>query len=223
MGQQANRVAWRVLCLIERLTTKEYAMIDSQDVSFLPSSLGKRMQLGFVVKDLDAALRFWTEEMKVGPFVVIEESVGDRKFIHRGQPSDVQMSVALSYRGDVQIEIIAQANSAPSPYTEFFASGRQGLQHLAFCPEDYEKACGELERSGFKEVMSLYTSDGTKNVSYFESPPYLGLMVELVPFTPMRQTYYGAIKSLTETWDGSRPVRRFKSRAEFMSSLDCNA
>ncbi|MDR6861544.1 VOC family protein [Variovorax guangxiensis] len=190
---------------------------------FLPSSLGKRMQLGFVVKDLASALTFWTEEMKVGPFVVMEESIGDRKFVHRGQVSDVQMSVALSYLGDTQIEVITQANLAPSPYTEFFASGRQGLHHLAFYPEDYEQACRDLGHSKFKEVMALYTSDGAKNVSYFESPPYLGLMIELVPLTAMRQTYYGAIKRLAEKWDGGRPVRRFRTRADFLASEDCRA
>ena len=107
----------------------------------LSSFLGQKMQLGYVVADLDAALRFWTEALKVGPFVVIEDSLGDRRFMHRGQPSEVRMSVAFSYFGDVQIEFITQQNSAPSPYTEFLSiAPAGGLHHLAFWPQDYAQA-----------------------------------------------------------------------------------
>jgi catechol 2,3-dioxygenase-like lactoylglutathione lyase family enzyme len=39
-----------------------------------PGFLRDGTQLTYVVSDLDAALRFWTDVMKVGPFVVIEDS-----------------------------------------------------------------------------------------------------------------------------------------------------
>ena len=45
----------------------------------LPAFLGRQMQIAFVVKDLDEALRFWTEAMNVGPFVVIEGAMDDRQ------------------------------------------------------------------------------------------------------------------------------------------------
>jgi len=196
-------------------------MIAAPEVKHLSSFLGQRMQLGYVVADLDAALRFWTEVLQVGPFVVIEESLGDRQFLHRGRPSDVRMSVAFSYLGDVQIEFIAQSNRAPSPYVEFLSSGREGLHHLGFWPQDYPQACEELERHGFTEVCSIKMSDGTKNVSYYSGPAHLGAMIEVVPFTPARAKYFGGIKALAETWDGSRPIRRYSTRDEFIASPDC--
>lgn len=190
-------------------------------VELFPSFLDGSVQLGFVVKDLDAALRFWTEEMQVGPFIVIEESLGDRHFIHRGQKSDVKMSVALSYRGEVQIELIAQSNDAPSIYTEFFDRGGEGLQHIAFMTEEYEKAGRKLEQSGYEEVCSIQTADGIKNVSYYSGPAHLGVMVELVPMTPLRKKYYNGIKVLANSWDGSHPVRKYPTRAEFLNSDVC--
>ena len=190
----------------------------------LTSFLGQKMQLGYVVADLDAALRFWTEALKVGPFVVIEDSLGDRRFMHRGQPSDVRMSVAFSYFGDVQIEFITQQNSAPSPYTEFLSiAPAGGLHHLAFWPQDYAQACQELERRGFDEVCTIEMTDGTKNVSYYSGPVHLGTMIEVVPLTPARTKYFGGVKALVEEWDGSRPIRRYANRAEFMASPDCRA
>src|SRR5690348_10552039 len=107
-----------------------------------------------VVNDLDAALRYWSEVMEVGPWIVIEASLGDRKLIHRGVQSPVEMSLALSYIGETQLEIITQSNSAPSPYREFLDQGREGVQHIGFWPESYEQSCEELERRGFSEVMT---------------------------------------------------------------------
>jgi hypothetical protein len=71
-----------------------------------PPSLGSRMQLGIVVPDLEAALTYWTCRLKVGPFVLIEDPVGDAVFSHRGQSSSVKMSVAFSYVGDTMVELL---------------------------------------------------------------------------------------------------------------------
>jgi hypothetical protein len=198
-------------------------VIDSVVGKQLRSFLGQKMQLGFVVRDMDAALRSWSDDLNVGPFVMFEESLGDRKFIHRGRESDVRFAIAFGYIGDVQVEVISPTNSAPSPYQEFFEQGREGLHHLAFWPKNYEAACAELERAGFDEVCRIVTGDGIKNVSYYASPSYLGLMLEVVPMTDARATYFGAIKALADAWDGTRPLRKFKSRAEFLASPEGRA
>jgi len=124
------------------------------------SILGKRMQLGHVVSDLEAALEYWTRIMRVGPFVVLDTAVGDRQFFHRGQLSPVDFSIAISYIGDVMIELIKPINSAPSPYSEFLGSGREGLHHIGLWPADFEQTCAALAQSGFKEVSSIRRSDG---------------------------------------------------------------
>src|SRR2546425_2558004 len=98
------------------------------------SRLGTRMQLGHVVSDLDAALTYWTEALGVGPFVVLDSSVGDRQFFHRGEPSAVNFSIAISYIGDTMVELITPLNAAPSPYSEFLAQGREGLHHIGYWP-----------------------------------------------------------------------------------------
>ncbi|MNL33862.1 hypothetical protein D3C87_1557960 [compost metagenome] len=183
------------------------------------------MQLSFVVADLHEGLRFWTETMRVGPFVVIENSLADRRFIHRGQPSPIEMSIAFSYAGDVQIELISQKNAAPSPYTEFLGAGRQGLHHLGFWPADCESACSQLMSRGFEEVCSIDASNANPGarVRYLEGPAHLGVMYEIAPMTAERATYFAAIRRLAAGWDGSRPVRSYPSRAAFLESDDYRA
>jgi catechol 2,3-dioxygenase-like lactoylglutathione lyase family enzyme len=189
----------------------------------LPSTLGKRIQLGHVVSDLEAALKYWTEAMGVGPFVVLDTSVGDRHFVHRGQVSPVDFKIAFSYMGDVMIELIKPINSAPSPYSEFLGSGREGLHHIGFWPDDFDRTCAALEQSGFKEVSSICRSDGTKDVIYCDTPPAVGIMVELAQMPPVRTKFLGGIKLLADQWDGSRPIRRYADRASFIASSDCHS
>jgi catechol 2,3-dioxygenase-like lactoylglutathione lyase family enzyme len=190
---------------------------------YFPSFLGERSQIGMVVNDLDAALRYWTEVMEVGPWITIDASLGDRRLVHRGVDSPVEMSLALSYVGETQVELIAQSNAAPSPFREFLDQGREGVQHIGFWPENYEDSCKELERRGFEEVMTILTADGEKNVSYFQGPPVIGAMVEVVPLTAQRREFYGAIEALARSWDGTRPVRRFGTRPDFLASCDVTA
>jgi catechol 2,3-dioxygenase-like lactoylglutathione lyase family enzyme len=178
------------------------------------------MQVGMVVNDLDAALRYWTEVLEVGPWVVIEESLGDRTLYHRGEQSPVEMRLALSHLGETQVELISQSNDAPSPYREFLDQGREGVHHVAFWPKDYEAAVTELVGRGFEEVMTVRTVDGGRSLSYFEGPPVLGVMVEVAPLTEARRQYYSAIEVLARTWDGDRPIRRHRTRDDFLASED---
>lgn len=188
--------------------------------SSIPSILGRRMQLSMVVKDIDAAAHFWAEKLGVGPWILFENAMEGRRFVHRGQESKVNMSLAMTYAGETQFELIQQVNDAPSPYREFLDAGHEGVQHLEFWPEDYTASCQALELAGFEEVSVIYQPDGTKNGSYFVSPPNVGVVVAVVPMTPFRQTYMSTIERLAGSWDGNRPVRKFSSRNEFIASDD---
>jgi hypothetical protein len=181
--------------------------------------LGERVQLAFLVRDMDAAVKYWTETLRIGPFVVIEKSRGDRDIFYRGKPTATDFAVAFAYMGDVQIEFIQPTDDEPSIYKEFLDSGREGFHHLAYWPSDFEGACAHLEANGFSEIGSVRMKDGTLNVAYYETPGQVGTIIELVPLTADRAAYFGRIQRLSQTWDGvTRPVRRFVDRAAFLAS-----
>jgi len=184
------------------------------------AGLGKYVQMGHVVRNMDTALACWTKVMGVGPFVVLDSSLGDRRFFHRGERSAVDFSIAISYLGDVMIELIAPLNSEPSPYSEFLGSGREGLHHVGLWPDDLTKRWETLKESGFSEVSSIRRPDGTIDVIYCDTPSAIGVMMELAEMTPLRKRFLGGIKALAATWDGSRPVRRYADRAAFIASAD---
>lgn len=186
----------------------------------VPDVLGRRIQVSMVVRDIEAAARLWSDHLGVGPWIMIEDALEDRIFMHRGQPSDVKMSLALTYSGETQLELISQSNDAPSPYREFLDGDREGVQHLEFWPEDYAASCEALEGAGFTELSTINLPDGTKNASYYESPASVGVVVAVVPMTPYRHSYMSVIERLAATWDGTRHLRKFPTRADFLASDD---
>lgn len=186
---------------------------------------GRRMQLAILVPDLDAALEVWTERLGVGPFVVFEQSLGNRHFIYRGERSPAEIALAISYIGDTQIELICQRNDAPTIYTEKrLQEPAAGLpHHMAFWPDDMNVAHRELTSRGFEEVASIRAPTGEIDVYYFASPPSLGLMLEIVPMNSARRVYFSKIKELCEQPSVGKRVMRFKDKNEFLASIEAGA
>ncbi len=96
-------------------------------------------RIAYVVANLDEALDHWTRVMKAGPFYRLDHApLANKRY--RGQDSDVDISLAIGYSGDLQIELIQQNNEAPSVYKEFLDAGRTGIHHIGIMPEDYQAA-----------------------------------------------------------------------------------
>ena len=54
-------------------------------------------------------------------------------FRYRGEPSPLEVSIALANSGALQIELIQQRNDAPSMYRDFLSrESRGGLHHVAY-------------------------------------------------------------------------------------------
>ena len=98
---------------------------------------GKLRQNGYVVRDIEAALRHWTEVLGIGPFFYFER-VPIEEFRYRGEPSPLDVSIALGQSGALQIELIQQRNDAPSMYKDFLDAGHEGLQHVAYWTESMD-------------------------------------------------------------------------------------
>ena len=109
---------------------------------------GEVRQNGYVVRDIEAAMRHWTERLGVGPFFYFEQ-VPIESFRYRGEASPLQASIALANSGPLQIELIQQRNDAPSMYRDFLAAGHEGLQHVAYWTEDFDQDFARIRELGY--------------------------------------------------------------------------
>lgn len=179
--------------------------------------LGPATQLGFVVRDVEAAMRHWIDVFGVGPFVCMERGTSQPPPVTwmRGQPVSVELKLAFAFMGDVQIELIEQRNDAPSPYTEFLAAGREGLQHLGFWVHDHAEATRVVEAAGYRPVYEIRVAGQELPIVYYDSPALYGPMLELVP--PKWRRSREAIGKMTSEWKGPEPIIRFDTYAEFLA------
>ena len=102
------------------------------------TALGPCEQLAYVPSDFDAALKYWTETMGVGPFFLFE-NITLENMRYRGEPTDARFSVAMAYWNDIQIELFRPENDAPAHYNgEYGVQDR--LHHTLVIVEDFEAA-----------------------------------------------------------------------------------
>ncbi len=163
-------------------------------------------QLAYVVRDLDAALRYWTETLKVGPFFLIEHAaLANQRY--RGQPADTDVSIALGNSGDLQIELILQNDDEPSVYKEFLDAGRVGVHHFGLMPEDYQKAYDQYRALGHEAAFEC--SVGDARIVYFDTVDTVGHFIELWDNHPIIKDMFLRVEEAAKGWDGSDPVRPF--------------
>lgn len=182
--------------------------------------LGPATQLGFVVRDVEAAVRHWNDVFGVGPFVIMEHGTAQPPppTYMRGQEVSVELKLAFGFMGDVQIELIEQRNGAPSPYTEFLEAGREGLQHLGFWVHDHALATRRIEAAGYEPVYEIRVEGQALPIVYYDSPSLYGPMLEIVP--PQWRRSREAIRKAVDNWtDGDTPIR-FDTYADFLVQAD---
>ncbi len=162
------------------------------------------MQNGFVVPDLNAAIEHWARTMRVGPFFVFER-VAFKECWYRGAPAtDIDLTVAIAYWGDVQIELIRQRNQVPSIYTDFAARGGSGLQHMGVMSQDLDADLARLKTRGIEPVQHG-TAPGMR-FAYVPTDFHPGGMVELIEATPKAVAFFARIRAAARAWDGRDAV-----------------
>ena len=168
-------------------------------------SFGQLMQLGHVVPRLEDAINYWVDR-GVGPFFEMTH-VRLSAQVYRGEPTDIDMGVALSYSGPIQIELTVQHNDAPSLYKDFLVEHpKGGLHHLAFLTESLDAAIVEGDALGTPMVQQWTDQIGCR-YAYLERRSAAEPYVELLEATPTLLGFFEQIEKATQRWDGEEPHR----------------
>lgn len=168
-----------------------------------PLSLpGPARQIGFVVRDIDAAIASWVA-MGIGPWFVLRDLT--LKTVYRGQPCQVVQSMALANSGDLQIELIQQHCDTPSIFTEFLDSRGEGFHQLAWWVDDFDGAVAAAEAAGFPVVWA--GAEGGTSYAYVEPSSGPVAIIEIMKNNEVTQGMAAMVHAAAANWDGSDPVR----------------
>ena len=168
---------------------------------------GEIRQLGYVVKDIEAAMTYWSQTLGVGPWFY-NPRVPIKNYQYRGESHEPHNSVALANSGFVQVELSQCRNDVPSMYRDFLRAGHTGLQHVAYWTEDYDADLARLQAQGFKAVMSGEVGERGRFI-YFDTEYHPGTVIELSEVAGPKGKMFDLIRAASLGWDGSEPVRPF--------------
>jgi methylmalonyl-CoA/ethylmalonyl-CoA epimerase len=157
------------------------------------SSIGPVIQMAYVPADFDAAIAHWTKAMGVGRFL--------------GKPSDAVFTVALSYWGDMQIEMIRPENDAPFIFAGEYLPSDGAVHHICVKTDDMDKALATAVENGATVLVEGDVGPESK-AAYVDSGTGPGGIVEIVCFAEEHLEFFEMVRQTCANWDGSDPVRR---------------
>jgi hypothetical protein len=167
---------------------------------------GKVRQMGYVVCDIEAAMKHWAEVLGVGPWVYTKKII-TTDFRYNGKPYDLDMSIAVANSGDIQIELIQQRSDTPSMYRDFLQAHGEGFHHMSAWTTDINGEVERLLKMGYKigqeGVISesrfvYFDTEGLHPCTVYEIYDVSNGMIET--FDQLRET--------AELWDGNDAICR---------------
>ena len=168
---------------------------------------GSLRQMGYVVTDVEVAMRHWIQVCGVGPWFYAER-LPLTSFTYAGtRYDDIHVSIGLANSGDIQIELIQQRSDHPSMYRDFLAVNPQGgLQHWSSWPENYDELYQRALAHGYTVGQEGDAPRG--RFVYFRNADHPGTVIEMAHATPTRMRIFNAIRVAAAGWDGNDPIRR---------------
>jgi hypothetical protein len=173
-------------------------MDNSIETQALLDDFGPIRQLGHVVEDIQASITEWTQQ-GIGPWLWLRNVKLPCTF--EGESSLPVIDVALSYRGDMQIELIQQINDAPSPYLQTVKSCSYGLHHQAFLCDDIHKDVQRAEGMGLDVICDIRML-GSRYVYLQVTRGKQKAYVEFLPASLMMKTMIKHGVAASHKWQG---------------------
>jgi methylmalonyl-CoA/ethylmalonyl-CoA epimerase len=139
------------------------------------------VQIGIVVRDLDAAVRRYVDEYGIGPWEFHKFSSENASDLQEyGEPVERSWRLAVTMVGHVMWELIEPLNDE-SIYARFLAEKGEGVHHIAVATPRFDELVAAQERRGNKLPLS-----GTK-VAYLPTERDLGVILEIYSRGPNAQ------------------------------------
>ena len=146
------------------------------------------MQIGIVVRDLDATLRRYVDDYGIGPWQVYEFNPGNAKDLREdGQPVETLWRwritrVATTMVGQVMWELI-QPLDEDSVYARFLAEKGEGVHHIAVATPSFDETVAAQAQRGTRAPQRQFS--GVK-IAYLPTDRDLGVIIEIFPARPAR-------------------------------------
>ncbi|MCX7522532.1 VOC family protein [Microbacterium sp. STN6] len=147
----------------------------------LPLTLPLRFhQTAFVVRDLDAAVRHWADDLGIGPWNVWTMRPPElHDTVYHGERVAFGLRHAMAFSGDLQIELV-QPLEGPSIFTDQLETTGEGANHIGAIVDDHAAASADLIGRGFVPLQSARFGASEDGLFAYFQPPGIPTIVELI-------------------------------------------
>jgi catechol 2,3-dioxygenase-like lactoylglutathione lyase family enzyme len=168
---------------------------------------GPVRQIGYVVRDLDAAIRSW-RTLGVGPWFTIR-NFKQKDCRYRGELCEPTMSIAFANSGPMQIELIQSHDDTPNIYREFLETRGEGFHQLAWWAADFDTVMRRAAAAHWPVVWS--GGSGSVRFAYFEVDSRIATVFEVMELNDVSRGLAELVARAAEEWDGvTDPVRSLR-------------
>jgi methylmalonyl-CoA/ethylmalonyl-CoA epimerase len=151
-------------------------------VPMLPFLAKGIAQVAFVVRDLEKTVESYWKIFGIGPwhFYTYGKPLV-QKMSYRGKPADYRMRIALSYIGDLRIELIEMAEGE-TIYADAVNEHGFGFHHFGILVDDMDEAVAAAEDAGYRMIQdgSGFGRDGDGHFAYLDTERDIGVTLELI-------------------------------------------
>jgi catechol 2,3-dioxygenase-like lactoylglutathione lyase family enzyme len=156
---------------------------------------GPVTQLAWVTDDLAATERALTATLGAGAWTRMPGIRFEPESCrYRGEPADFVADIALSYAGDLQLELIRPV-SGESIYREFLRERGPGLHHVCCEVPDLPAALSRARADGFDVVQEGTMAGGLMSFGYLDASAAGAAYVELAQISPDLRAVFADIKA----------------------------
>jgi methylmalonyl-CoA/ethylmalonyl-CoA epimerase len=139
------------------------------------------LQLGIVVRDLEATVRRYEDDYGIGPWEFARIDLGEEHDYHEyREPAERSNRVAFATVGRVTWELIEPLD-AEGIFARFLAEKGEGVHHVAVRTPDFYETVARAER---EDDVILSCEFGGIGIAYLDTQRDLGVTIEIASGMP---------------------------------------
>jgi methylmalonyl-CoA/ethylmalonyl-CoA epimerase len=139
------------------------------------------VQLGIVVRDLEATVRRYEDDYGIGPWQFAWIDLGGANdYREYGEPVERSNRIAIATVGRVMWELIEPLDEE-GIWARFLAEKGEGVHHVAVATPDFDGTVARAER---KDGLMLSCEHSGIDIAYLDTQRDLGVVLEVFSGTP---------------------------------------
>jgi hypothetical protein len=165
------------------------------------------IQMSYLVPDIQSAMGVWVDKLKVGPWFLLDHFTGTDP-TYRGGASLADVSIAMSFAGHMNVELIQPNDAEPSVYREWIERRGYGFHHWGRATANFDRDMRQYQDSGHELAFLAGVPSGGR-IAYMDTTGILPGFVELIELGGGFEAVFSKFYRASIGWDGTDPVRSF--------------